>query len=120
MLWTGLSGYPNACLKELASRDGVELFVSHQKPVTLAPFDESQFAWIPNRLTWEKQPELDLLENRLEPFPPEIMIVPSWHVINYCLIEGNMPANAAGSWGWTTAGAARRSRGWGRGSRHFM
>jgi glycosyltransferase involved in cell wall biosynthesis len=83
ILWTGLSGYLNACLKELASRDHVELFVSHQMPVKSAPFDESQFAWMPNRLTWEKRPELKLLENRLAAFSPEIMIVPSWHVSNY-------------------------------------
>ncbi len=50
ILWTGLSGYLNACMKELASRDGVELFVSHQAPVQQAPFDETQFAWIRNRL----------------------------------------------------------------------
>ena len=83
ILWTGLSGYLNACLKELASRDGVELFVSHQKPVASAPFDESQFGWMSNRLAWETRPDLGVLENRLETFSPEIMIVPSWHVSKY-------------------------------------
>ena len=40
VLWTTLSGYLNACMKELASRDGVELFVSHQAPLQQAPFDD--------------------------------------------------------------------------------
>jgi hypothetical protein len=53
VLWTGLSGYLNACLKELASREGVELFVSHQASVQEAPFDDNQFAWIPDRLVWQ-------------------------------------------------------------------
>ena len=41
VLWTGLSGYLNACLKELASREGVELLVSHQAPVQQVPFDDA-------------------------------------------------------------------------------
>lgn len=82
-LWTSLSGYMNACLKELSAREGVRLLVSHELPSEDAPFEEGQFAWIPNRLTWRSQRDLDQLEQRLQDFAPEIMVVPSWHVPAY-------------------------------------
>ncbi len=82
-LWTGLSGYMNACLKELSARDGVDLFVSHELPREEAPFEEQQFEWIQNKLTWRSQRELKGLEQRLEEFKPDIMVVPSWHVSAY-------------------------------------
>lgn len=82
-LWTGLSGYMNACLKDLSARDGVKLFVAHEWPVKDAPFEESQFAWISNRLTWRSGRDLHLLEQRLNEFAPEIMVMPSWHVSAY-------------------------------------
>jgi glycosyltransferase involved in cell wall biosynthesis len=82
-LWTGLSGYMNACLKELSAREGVELFVSHELPGKEAPFEETQFAWIPNKLTWRSQRDLDQLGSRLREFAPEIMVIPSWHVQAY-------------------------------------
>jgi len=41
ILWTRLSGYLNVCLKELASREGVEIFVSHEVAGSDAPFDDS-------------------------------------------------------------------------------
>ena len=72
VLWTTLSGYLNACMKELASRDGVELFVSHQAPSQQAPFDDSQFAWIHNRLVLQSTDEFDPLARHLEEFNPEI------------------------------------------------
>jgi len=73
----------NACLKELYARDGVELFVSHELPVEDAPFEEGQFAWIPNRLVWCSQSDLDPLKQQLRDFAPEIMVMPSWHVQAY-------------------------------------
>jgi len=83
VLWTGLSGYFNACLKELASREDVELFVSHQASVQVAPFDDSQFAWIPNRLVWRSTFDLTALEDRLRAFDPEILVFCGWHVPRY-------------------------------------
>jgi glycosyltransferase involved in cell wall biosynthesis len=82
-LWTGLSGYMNACLKELSARDGVELFVTHELPDKEAPYDEGQFTWIPNRLAWRSQADLDRLGAKLREFAPEIMVMPSWHVPAY-------------------------------------
>jgi glycosyltransferase involved in cell wall biosynthesis len=83
VLWTGLSGYMNACLKELASRDGVELFVSHRKPAKEAPFDEGEFAWIKNSLIWRSASDLNSLDQRLNTFAPEIMVVAGWDVPAY-------------------------------------
>lgn len=82
-LWTGLSGYMNACLRELSSRDGVELFVARQLPAEEAPFEEGQFAWISNGLKWRSPRDLEQLEEKLKAFAPDIMIVPSWHVQPY-------------------------------------
>ena len=83
ILWTGLSGYLNACLKELASREGVELFVCHNAPESNAPFDESQFTWIQNRLMWRSKRDLEKLDERLRAFEPEILIHPGWLVPIY-------------------------------------
>ncbi len=83
VLWTGLSGYLNACLKELASREGVELFVSHEAPVQEAPFDDDQFAWIPNRLVWKSRVDVTPLITRLRAFDPEILVFCGWHVPGY-------------------------------------
>lgn len=82
-LWTGLSGYMNACLKELSAREGVELLVSHEVPGAEAPFEEAQFTWIPNRIAWRSQSDLSALERRVHEFAPDIMVVPSWHVKTY-------------------------------------
>ncbi len=83
ILWTGLSGYLNECLRELASRDGVQLFVSHKAPALNAPFDESQFNWIPNRFMWRESSELDALETKLQEFNPEVLIFTGWAVPAY-------------------------------------
>lgn len=82
-LWTGLSGYMNSCLKELSTRDGVELFVSHEVPRSEAPFEETQFSWISNRIEWQSQSDLDSLEDKLREFDPQIIVLPSWHIRVY-------------------------------------
>jgi len=83
ILWTGLSGYLNACLKELAGRDGAELFVSHRAPTLDAPFDESQFTWMKNRLMWRVDSELNGLEECLREFDPEVLVFSGWAVSAY-------------------------------------
>jgi hypothetical protein len=42
VLWTGLSGYFNSCLRELCSRDGVEIMVVHSAPASDAPYAMQQ------------------------------------------------------------------------------
>jgi glycosyltransferase involved in cell wall biosynthesis len=82
-------------LKELASREGVELFVSHQVPVQEAPFDDSQFAWIRNRLVLQSQAEFVPLAQRLGAFDPEILVICGWYVPAYRRMA-KKPAN--GCW----------------------
>lgn len=83
VLWTGLSGYMNACLKELASRDGVELMVSHQLTDNNAPFELSQFDWIKDRFSWRKPNELNPLQERVRAFAPDVLLLAGWHVPAY-------------------------------------
>ena len=95
VLWTGLSGYLNACLKELAARKGVELFVSHQAPESNAPYDEDQFAWMPHRFMWRAHRELRRLDEKLREFAPDIMVLASWHIPTYRRLALK---NASRSW----------------------
>ena len=83
ILWTRLSGYLNACLKELGRQEGVELFICHELPNDDAPFDEGQFEWMPNRMAWRTKCNADVLAQNLRSFRPDIMIVPSWHIPVY-------------------------------------
>jgi hypothetical protein len=45
VLWLNLTGYLNACLRELNRMPGVEL-VAHQSTRGEAPFAEEQFRWM--------------------------------------------------------------------------
>ena len=83
ILWTELSGYLNACLKELAGRPGVELFVGHQVSSQDAPFALSQFEWIENRLMWRDQRSLRGIATRLKEFNPDVLVFSGWHVRGY-------------------------------------
>lgn len=79
VLWPGLSGYINACLRELAERPGVDLLVAHAPPKDEAPFDESDFGWIPESVPLPSPPDPDALLQRLTRFRPDVMLVVSWH-----------------------------------------
>jgi glycosyltransferase involved in cell wall biosynthesis len=79
----GLSGYLNACLKELAGRDRVELFLCHKAPERNAPFDEHQFDWMANRFRWNANRDLETLGQELHEFAPDILVFSGWHVPAY-------------------------------------
>ena len=84
VLWSCLSGYLNACLKELASRDGVQLFVCDQSLAPpQAPFDDSQFTWIQDRFRFRSADDADLLAARVRAFDPEILVFSSWNIPAY-------------------------------------
>jgi glycosyltransferase involved in cell wall biosynthesis len=70
-------------MKELSRREGVELFVSHQAPVEEAPYSESQFSWIQNRLVWQSKAEFAPLGERLRAFDPGIVVICGWQVPAY-------------------------------------
>jgi Glycosyltransferase len=78
-LWNGISGYHNACLKELAGRNGVDLFVCHEPGTRSAPYEEEQFAWMKKRVVWTKGSDLLSLQKELEEFDPHILIFASWN-----------------------------------------
>src|SRR5690242_266414 len=77
-LWNGLTGYHNACLKELANR-GAELFVCHEAVTGTAPYDQNQFAWMKKRISWGTASELRNLQSDLHDFNPNILIFASWN-----------------------------------------
>lgn len=83
LLWTDLSGYMDACFRTLARRGGVELFVANRRPARDAPFDESLFAWMENRLQWQDEVEAGSLIRRLEQFRPEVILCSNWHYRGY-------------------------------------
>lgn len=83
ILWTELSGYLNACLRELAGRDGVQLLVGHQAASKDAPFAESQFDWIENRIVWQNHERPRHLLGMLNDFHPEILVFSGWHIPAY-------------------------------------
>ena len=83
VLWTSLSGYMNACLKELANRPGVDLFVGHSRIYSDAPYDEELFGWIKNRLVWQDEGDFEKLKAALTQFDPEVVVVAGWHVPLY-------------------------------------
>jgi glycosyltransferase involved in cell wall biosynthesis len=83
VLWTHLSGYLNACLRELAARQGVRLFVAHAAASGVAPFEEGQFAWLDEAYEWRGRPgRVELLE-RLEAWSPEVTLVSGWNIPAY-------------------------------------
>lgn len=83
ILWTGLSGYLNACLRALASHNGAQLLVVHQIPEANAPFDDAQFSWMKDRLVWRSEKGLGSLSDRVREFDPEILVFAGWHLAPY-------------------------------------
>jgi len=88
VMWTHLSGYLNACLRELASIKNVELFVAHQAFSEDAPFDNDQFSWIANRYEYQIRADRQLLLSKLTEFRPDVLLVTSWHIPEYRFILG--------------------------------
>lgn len=80
VLWTRLSGYLDACLKELASRPGVDLLVAHEVAGEDAPFDEAQFKWMPSRVDYVSRPDRAELLVQAQRFAPDVLLVNSWHI----------------------------------------
>jgi glycosyltransferase involved in cell wall biosynthesis len=85
VLWTRLSGYLNACLRELAARPGVELLVAYQSAGEDAPFDASQFSWMVSRLRFEyaDRPDRYALFEQTRRFSADVLLVNSWHIAEF-------------------------------------
>lgn len=80
VLWPQLSGYINACLKELARRPQVDLLVAYAPAVDEAPFDDAEFGWIPEPVRLTSAPGRAELLKRIGRFKPDVMLVGSWHI----------------------------------------
>lgn len=83
VLWSELSGYLNACLKELDRTGFVDLFVAHQPPSAAAPFNEAAFDWIGTRYCWHDESTLRGLVPSLERFAPDVILCVNWHNKTY-------------------------------------
>lgn len=83
VLWTGMSGYLNSCLRALNETEGTSLFVCYERPRADAPFDLSQFEWMPSTLTWSGSPDRDLLLRSLEKFAPDMILGAAYHIPAY-------------------------------------
>ena len=83
VLWINLTGYLNACLRELNQMPGVKLFVAHQTSRSEAPFAEDQFGWIEDQYRYTDHPNTAELLNAVRKFDPELLIVSSWSVPAY-------------------------------------
>ena len=80
ILWTRLSGYLNACLRELETRPGVDLLVAHEAVGEDAPFDDSQFSWMTSRIQYSPRPDRHALLEHTRRFAPDVLMVNSWHI----------------------------------------
>jgi glycosyltransferase involved in cell wall biosynthesis len=80
VFWTRLSGYLSACLRELATRPGVELLVAHEAASADAPFDNSLFSWMAQRIEYAPRPDRDYLLGQTRRFVPDVLLVASWNI----------------------------------------
>ena len=83
VLWYGLTGYLNACLRALSQQPDVELFVAHKKAHAQAPYEKEQFAWIPHQFYWETYSDLAELPEHVERFDPDVIVMVGWRVQGY-------------------------------------
>ncbi len=84
VLWPRVTGFLNACIRELVLGQKVEVLVSAAFPNAEAPFAEEEFAWISHRhVHKDGKPEAGPLLRRLEEFAPDGILVSSWHVPAY-------------------------------------
>lgn len=83
ILWIELTGYLNACLRELAAQPGVELLVVHRPPNAANPFAAEQFAWLPRQLLWKTEADLTALASELDRFQPDVLLVSGWQIAAY-------------------------------------
>lgn len=83
VLWIELTGYLNACLRELASHSDVNLFVARTVPGREAPFSREQFAWLSHDFVWRNDEDLNALDAELERFRPDVLVIAGWAVPGY-------------------------------------
>lgn len=82
ILYTRLSGYTLACLRELKRQYNVELLVFAQKPASSAPFDFGKFEGI-DRFYFREDHSRERIGTILKDFNPDAIYVSGWAVRDY-------------------------------------
>jgi glycosyltransferase involved in cell wall biosynthesis len=59
------------------------LLVVHQAAAHDAPFEPSQFSWMPERLQYRSRPDREGLLAAAVHFAPEVLLVNSWHIAEF-------------------------------------
>lgn len=78
VLWTSLSGYLTACLKELKKRYQVKLLVIHLPINPEAPFALERFNWIDIRIEKKEHITVDIIRSKLLEFQPDVILMGGW------------------------------------------
>ncbi len=82
VLWTRLSGYLSASLHALAELD-VDLLVVHEAAADDAPFDDEVLTEGFRSVGWTGRPDAHAVDELIDAFDPEVLVVNSWHVGAY-------------------------------------
>ena len=83
VLWQGMSGYFNACLRSLGATGQVSLRVAYRAPVNDAPFDEAGFSRFAHEYRWRDKPNRESLSALLGDERLDAVLVCSWNEANY-------------------------------------
>lgn len=94
VLWSRLSGYLSACLKELSETYGVELLVVTQPDRKEAPYARREFEWLENWMTYEDGSDYVSLRSAVLEFEPEGVFMSSWNFRDYMRLTRTPPLNA--------------------------
>lgn len=82
IFWSELSGYVNACLKELVATHGNELLVCRitKRGPGKRPYDDKLFSWMPKLITLPdgSAKHKDQLSKEASEFQPDVAIVSGW------------------------------------------
>ena len=82
VLWSRLSGYLAASLHTLVD-EGAELLVVHEAAAPSAPFDDGALTAGFRSLSWTGAPDRQAVENLVDAFAPDVVVVNSWHIGAY-------------------------------------
>ena len=77
ILFSRLSGYMAACLKELKLRHDIELIVYRRPPASNAPFDDRHFDWIDSLIDATGVSSQDILKE-VRSFNPDALFIVGW------------------------------------------
>ena len=84
ILWQGVSGYFDACVRALAQHDDVaDVFVAYERAPQDAPFAGPMFSSASGHYAWTGRPDYDELVGAIGDFVPDLVLVSSFHLSAY-------------------------------------